>query len=252
MGVVMEESVELDRGAVAPHGRRAVALKMREVRERLTSTNGLRPAFDQELARQFAQNRLTAAPVVLALVLGVAGAASLWTNGLVITIWLLSMIFGQGMMVLLARRFLASTADSRGLKRWRLRFSLGEVFTAACWATLGLHLSTVNHEAANVFVLFLMMLIIAVSTMLSATIPMVMYLGAIPICGVIVGSSLLSGTVTGSAISIMAAAALAYFMVRQPPSPFGRGDARVSCREGRAHRRARAGQGELRRGQAAG
>ena len=55
--------------------------------------------------------------------------------------------------------------------RWRLRFALGELFCAACWATLGLHLSTVDQEAANVFVLFLMMLVVAVSTMLSATMP---------------------------------------------------------------------------------
>jgi two-component system, cell cycle sensor histidine kinase PleC len=213
MRVMIEEAAEPDRGVHAPQGRRAVALKLREVRERLTSTNGLRPAFDQELSRQFAQNRLAAAPVVLVLVLGIAGAASLWTSGLVITAWLVAVISGQGLLVLLARRFLASAPDSKRLKRWRLRFALGELMTATCWAALGLHLANVGQEAANVFVLFLMMLIVAVSTMLSATIPSVMYVGAIPVALVVLTTSIMGGTVTGSAVSLMAAAALAYFMV---------------------------------------
>ena len=186
---------------------------MREAREKLTSSNGLRPAFDQELARQFAQNRLTAAPPVLVMVLGIAAGASLWTNGFIISSWLVAMIFGQGMMVMLARRFLAGEHDPKGIRLWRLRFAFGELFCAACWATLGLHLSTVDHEAANVFVLFLMMLVVAVSTMLSATSPLVMYAGAIPIAAVVVGTSLIGGTVTGSAIALMAATAVAYFMV---------------------------------------
>ena len=76
MGVTIDETVEPDRGAAAPCvSTRRRRLKMREVREQLTSTNGLRPAFDQEMARQFAQNRLTAAPVVLVMVLGIAAGA---------------------------------------------------------------------------------------------------------------------------------------------------------------------------------
>ena len=48
--------------------RRAAAQHVREARDRLTSTTGTRPAFDYELLRQFAQNRLSASLVVLLLV----------------------------------------------------------------------------------------------------------------------------------------------------------------------------------------
>ncbi len=40
--------------------RRAAAQRVREARDRLTSTSGTRPAFDHELLRQYAQNRLSA------------------------------------------------------------------------------------------------------------------------------------------------------------------------------------------------
>jgi two-component system cell cycle sensor histidine kinase PleC len=213
MGVRIEDTVEPDRGANTLSSRRATSLKMREVREQLTSTTGLRPAFDQELARQFAQSRLTAAPAVLVMVLGIAAGSSLWSNGFVISAWLIAMIFGQGLIVILCRRFLAGAHDTKSMRRWRLRFALGELFSSCCWAILGLHLSTVNQEASNVFVLFLMMLVVAVSTMLSGTMPLVMYAGAMPIAAIVVGTALVAGTVTSSAVSLMAAAAVTYFMV---------------------------------------
>ena len=62
MSVETDETVEPDRGDGTPMRRRAVSMKIREVRERLTSTNGLRPAFDYELTRQFAQNTAVLLP----------------------------------------------------------------------------------------------------------------------------------------------------------------------------------------------
>ena len=40
--------------------RRAAAQRVREARDRLTSTSGTRPAFDNELLRQNGQTRVTA------------------------------------------------------------------------------------------------------------------------------------------------------------------------------------------------
>ena len=45
--------------------RRAAAARVREARDRLISTTGTRPAFDYELLRLFAQNRLSASLVIL-------------------------------------------------------------------------------------------------------------------------------------------------------------------------------------------
>lgn len=213
MSVEIDESVELDRGGLVPPRRRAVSLKLREVRERLTSSNGLRPAFDHELTRQFAQNRLSAALAILVMVLAVAAATSLWTNGFVIAAWLLCAISTQALMVALARRFLSRSQSPSDVRSWRKRFAVGETLSALPWAMLGLHLSTVPGEPAHIFVLFLMMLVVAMSTMLSSTIPAVVYAGSLPIAFVVIGALLAGGTVTGSATALMAAGAVAYFMV---------------------------------------
>src|SRR6478735_11401028 len=59
--------------AEAPMGapvntRRVAAQRVREARDRLTSTSGTRPAFDRELLRQYAQTRISASYVVMLLV----------------------------------------------------------------------------------------------------------------------------------------------------------------------------------------
>ena len=48
--------------------RRLAAQRVREARDMLTSTTGTRVAFDYELLRQFAENRLSASLVILLLV----------------------------------------------------------------------------------------------------------------------------------------------------------------------------------------
>jgi len=66
------DSAVLPDGSLAKR-RRATAQQVRHARDRLTSTTGTRPAFDYELLRQFAQNRLSASLVILLLV-GSVGA----------------------------------------------------------------------------------------------------------------------------------------------------------------------------------
>src|SRR5262245_42478618 len=55
--------------------RRLAAQRVREARDRLTSTSGTRAAFDYELLRQFAENRLSASLVIVLLV-GTVGLLS--------------------------------------------------------------------------------------------------------------------------------------------------------------------------------
>src|SRR5260370_36705112 len=54
--------------AVPASHRRIAAQRVREARDRLTSTSGTRPAFDRELLRQYAQTRSSASYVVRLLV----------------------------------------------------------------------------------------------------------------------------------------------------------------------------------------
>src|SRR5438552_19036780 len=67
--------------------RRATAQRVREARDRLTSTSGTRPAFDHELLRQYAQTRLSASLVVMLLVVSTGLLFGLWMEPLSAAAW---------------------------------------------------------------------------------------------------------------------------------------------------------------------
>ena len=80
------DSAVLPDGSLAKR-RRATAQQVRHARDRLTSTTGTRPAFDYELLRQFAQNRLSASLVILLLVGSVGALSSIWIGALTAGTW---------------------------------------------------------------------------------------------------------------------------------------------------------------------
>jgi two-component system cell cycle sensor histidine kinase PleC len=72
--------------------RRIASQRVREARDRLTSSTGTRPAFDYELLRQFSQNRLSASLVILLLVGTVGLLSSLWTGPVIAGMWTCSIL----------------------------------------------------------------------------------------------------------------------------------------------------------------
>ena len=67
--------------------RRAAAQRVREARDRLTSTSGTRPAFDRELLRQYAQTRISASYVVMLLVVATGVLFGFWMQPIAAAIW---------------------------------------------------------------------------------------------------------------------------------------------------------------------
>src|SRR5829696_4773775 len=90
-----------------PRGRRAAALRVREARDRLTSTSGTRPAFDCELLRQFAQNRISASLAIFLLVVTIGFLSGLWTDPIRAAAWTAAVLTIHAAIVFTCRRFLA-------------------------------------------------------------------------------------------------------------------------------------------------
>src|SRR5438309_11527103 len=78
--------------AAPARNRRAAAQRVREARDRLTSTSGTRPAFDRELLRQYAQTRLSASYVVMLLVVASGLLFALWTEPVSAIAWICGML----------------------------------------------------------------------------------------------------------------------------------------------------------------
>src|SRR5688500_19729360 len=108
--------------------RRIASQRVREARDRLTSTTGTRPAFDYELLRQYAQTRLSASLVVLLLVGTIGFLSSLWTGATAAGAWTASVLVIHLVIVSSCRRFLAEVPHEINARHWRLRFIILDLF----------------------------------------------------------------------------------------------------------------------------
>jgi len=87
--------------------RRLAAQRVREARERLTSTTGTSLAFDYELLRQFAENRLSASLVVLLLIGTVGFLSGLWIGATAASLWTATVLAIHALIVNNCRQFLS-------------------------------------------------------------------------------------------------------------------------------------------------
>ena len=193
--------------------RRHVSQKVREAREKLTSTTGTRPAFDAELTRLYAQNRYTAAYAILALEIAVAGTMSLWLSFFTTAVWLLAVLAFHGLILLQAHRFLRQVSPEISLKTWRQRFAAAEFAHATTFALIVPPLAFVQNDSARIFLVFAMLLIVAIRTMLSASLPPIVYAGSLPITIAIAGFFLLMDDPALRMVAIIAPLAQVFFVL---------------------------------------
>ena len=195
--------------------RRNVTAKVRAARERLTSTTGTRPAFDVELARLYAQNRISAAWVVLALGAVIACAATIWVSPQAAATWFVAVLAGHALVVTFARRFVSAPATSPDVQAWTMRFVAAEAANGLAWASIVMLLgqAEASAEAAEVVSLFVMLVGVAVATMLAASVPTAVCAATLPIVSVVVIVYSLKGGAAATAVVAMTAGAEIYFLL---------------------------------------
>ena len=128
------EVVQLPVEAVAApaRNRRAASQRVREARDRLTSTSGTRPAFDRELLRQYAETRLSASLVVILLVVSTGVLFALWITPLVAAVWTCGILCLHAVIIRHCNRFLTEKASPADVRRWRRRFVLLDLLYGLC------------------------------------------------------------------------------------------------------------------------
>src|SRR5476651_662670 len=195
----------------SPVKRRLAAQYVREARDRLTSSSGTRPAFDYELLRQYAQNRLSASLVMLLLVATIGFLSSLWTGAMTAGAWTASVLVIHAVMVTKCRQFLEQPHETAA-RTWRLRFIMLDLFYGLAWMFILIHPVGVD-ESSSTFMLFVMLLVVAVSSMLASSLPMAVYAATFPVTAAIALDFVLRGTLRDYILAIMAVTAQGYFAV---------------------------------------
>ena len=192
--------------------RRAAAQHVREARDRLTSTTGTRPAFDYELLRLFAQNRLSASLVILLLVSTVGFLSSLWTEALAAGTWTSAVLVIHAIIITKCRQFLAEPPASVKIRAWRLRFIMLDLFFGLAWMFVLIHPVGVV-EGSGTFMLFVMLLVVAVSSMLASSVPIAVFAATMPVSAAVALEFSLKGTLHDYILAIMVITAEGYFLL---------------------------------------
>ncbi|HEX7792524.1 MAG TPA: sensor histidine kinase, partial [Afipia sp.] len=191
--------------------RRAASQRVREARDRLTSTSGTRPAFDHELLRQYAQTRISASLVIVLLVVATGVLCSFWASIFVAAIWTLALLAIHGVIVRACRKFLAVTSSSPAITRkWRMRFIALDSLYGLAWTLVLIHPSGID-VVSNTLMLFVMLLVIAVSSMLAASLPIAAFAATVPVAAAIAMNFVLRGTFDDYILAALAITAEGYF-----------------------------------------
>jgi two-component system, cell cycle sensor histidine kinase PleC len=190
--------------------RRAAAQQVREARDRLTSTTGTRPLFDYELLRLFAQNRLSASLVILLLVGAVGFLSSIWVGAINAGAWTSAMLVIHAVIITKCRQFLAEPQASLDVGAWRLRFVTLDLFFGLAWMFVLIH-PLGAEEDTGTFMLVIMLLVVALSSTLSASVPTAMIAATAPVTAAVALDFAFRGGIQNYILSILALTAQCYF-----------------------------------------
>jgi two-component system cell cycle sensor histidine kinase PleC len=196
--------------ATPVRNRRAAAQRVREARDRLTSSSGTRPAFDHELLRQYAQTRQSASLVVMLLVAATGLLFGIWMQPLAAAAWTCGMLCIHAVIIRNCGRFLAEAQSPSRTQSWRNRFVLLDLLYGICWTTILLHPPGAS-MVSNTLLMFLMLLVVAVSSMLSASLPVAALAATAPVTFSIALNFILSGTFDNYILGLLTLAAEGYF-----------------------------------------
>ena len=191
--------------------RRAAAQRVREARDKLTSTSGTRPAFDSELLRQYAQTRLSASYVVMLLVVATGLLFGLWMQPIPAAAWTCGMLCIHAAMIRSCHRFLAVPPSPAATRKWRTRFVVIDLLYGLCWMTILIHPAL--DMVAETLMMFLMLLVIAVSSMLAANLPIAALAATAPVAVAMALSFAMSGSLDNYILAALAIAAEGYFVL---------------------------------------
>ena len=170
-----------DPAPAAPvNARRAAAQRVREARDRLTSTSGTRPAFDTELLRQYAQTRMSASFVVMLLVVATGVLFGFWMQPVSAAAWTCGMLCIHAAIIRSCAKFLAEPASLPATRKWRTRFVLLDLLYGLTWTAILIRPAGLD-VASNTLMMFLMLLVIAVSSMLAASLPIAALAATAPV-----------------------------------------------------------------------
>jgi len=194
--------------------RREMARTMKDVRSRLGTPEYRHTTFDLERQHLFADTRINAAYAVPLLALIVAAISVLWVTPAFIGAWFAVTLCTHFLMVVTSHSYEKAPSDQKARIYWRKRFTLGDFIYGCAWASF--FLLPKNTDAGEGFVIFhfaTLLIVVAMNTMQSATLPKCLLASTLPMTLVVTVSFLQEVDPIHYTLAAMAIGAQGFFFI---------------------------------------
>jgi two-component system, cell cycle sensor histidine kinase PleC len=194
--------------------RREVARTIRDVRSRIGSNDNPQNDFELERQHLFADTRRNSAFAVPMLAVIIAAISSLWIHPAIIGSWFTGLICMHLLAVATCRAYEATPSSKRLLGPWLRRFTLSDLLYGCCWAVFFL-LPKHSHTGDGflVFQFAAMLIVIAMNTMQSATLPRALLAGTLPVSLTVTAVFLKQPEPIHYTLAAMAVGAQGFFLI---------------------------------------
>ena len=129
---------------------------------------------------------------------------------LVAAVWTCSILCLHAVIVRHCHRFLAETPSPAAVRRWRRRFVVLDLLYGLCWTAILLNPTGVD-VVSGTLMMFLMLLVVAVSSMLAASLPIAAFAATAPVTLAVALKFAASGTFDNYVLAVLAVSAEGYF-----------------------------------------
>jgi two-component system, cell cycle sensor histidine kinase PleC len=215
MSEVTAEMIENGRARdpVSAIRRRKMTAKMRQAREKLTTTTDRASVYAPDLLRLFAQSHRSATPVMCLLVLAIGVSALMWVPARMVLGWTALVCMAMALLYGFSIAFLDLKPEEANVRAWRLKFILAESFNGLAWALIVTLLLQAKNPDARTFVLVVLLLVAAMTAMVASSIPFAVAAGLVPVTIAIIYALGPTAQLDSLALCFLCVGALAYFVI---------------------------------------
>src|ERR1700722_19396655 len=215
MSEVTAEMIENGRARdpVSASRRRKMTVKMRQARERLTTSNERTTAYAPDLLRLFAQCHRSAMPVMCLLVLTIGASALMWVPTTMVLGWAALVSMAMALLYGFSIALLDQRPEEVNVPAWRLKFVLAESFSGVSWALIVILLLQAHDPNARTFVLVVLLLVAAMTAMVASSIPFAVAGGLVPVTFAIFFALGPTTRFDSIALCFLCVGALIYFVI---------------------------------------
>lgn len=194
--------------------RRSPRPDLREARQKLVQGRASKPDFDYELLAMFARNERQALITIPTLAVISVFALMFWApNQLGALGWCAMVIATKFFMTEYCRQFLHQPRGEVNVVDWRRRMILVELVSGMSWGGMALIAATTSDDAAHVFVLAALIVLLAIRMTFASSVMSIFYAGTIPMTVAVFARLMLQGELFHYAMAFMAVGLQVYFVV---------------------------------------